>query len=228
MDQISWACYCDIWNRAWIFTLLVTLQEKDYLLKICCNVVLLVVLVPKIVPLKYVSTALGAHKSVSLAMRYRTAPTNNIMLQLEQTGSAVFQTIAGLALDANNNKGGQGNKRTSQYLLDAFLLLNVLQFLSILGLAYLQRRKNQELEQRIVSEVDPTDEEQPLINPSESHVLVEPRTRGSFSGTKTKSEIRRGNFFASLCAIFIFFAWTLFLSTAWLRLGKGKGKVHMY
>ncbi|KAJ2927142.1 hypothetical protein H1R20_g9943, partial [Candolleomyces eurysporus] len=46
-----------------------------------CLVVLLAIIVPRIVPSKYVSTALGVHKS------------------LEQTGNTLFQTVAGLLLD---------------------------------------------------------------------------------------------------------------------------------
>ncbi|KAF8078597.1 major facilitator superfamily domain-containing protein [Lyophyllum atratum] len=164
---------------------------------------LLVVLVPKIVPPKYVSTALGAHKS------------------LEQTGSTIFQTLAGLALDTRENAGGRSSDAALQHLLCIFLILNVLHLFSVLGLAGLQRRKAQEstvAKQRQVSRGDA----QPLINPTESHsryISVGSRTWGE-SVVDTKREVRRGGVFALLCAMSIAFAWILFLVTAWFRLGK--------
>ncbi|KAG6851044.1 hypothetical protein H0H93_002936 [Arthromyces matolae] len=87
------------------------------------SALLLVVLVPKIVPLKYVSTALGAHKS------------------LEQTGSTIFQTLAGLALDAQKRGNKKNSKAALQHLLNVFVLTNVFQLCSILGLVGLQKRR---------------------------------------------------------------------------------------
>ncbi|GLB36175.1 putative major facilitator superfamily protein [Lyophyllum shimeji] len=111
---------------------------------------LLVVLVPNIVPLKYVSTALGAHKS------------------LEQTGSTIFQTLAGLALDTRNEAGRQSSAAL-QRLLIILVTLNALQLITIFGLAELQRRKDQasivRKQRRALR-----GEEQPLINRSpETH-----------------------------------------------------------
>ncbi|KAF5390360.1 hypothetical protein D9757_002909 [Collybiopsis confluens] len=89
---------------------------------------LLVVLVPKIVSLKYVSTALGVHKS------------------LEQTGSTLFQTLAGMALDSHVKDPAKGKpigtKSAIQRLLNVFFGINVAHILTILGLAYLQRQKD--------------------------------------------------------------------------------------
>ncbi|KAI0963548.1 hypothetical protein AcW1_000594 [Taiwanofungus camphoratus] len=90
---------------------------------------LLVVIVPRLVPAKYVSTTLGAHKA------------------LEQVGSTTFQTLAGIALDIKTKKSAEsmpprnGDDRDLQYLLNAFLVLNVLQLAGILGLARLDRQR---------------------------------------------------------------------------------------
>ncbi|RXW22956.1 hypothetical protein EST38_g2899 [Candolleomyces aberdarensis] len=65
---------------------------------------LLAIIVPRIVPSKYISTALGVHKS------------------LEQTGNTLFQTVAGLLLDTHGKMGG----KAAQYLLNTFVVLNLL------------------------------------------------------------------------------------------------------
>ncbi|TFK41133.1 major facilitator superfamily domain-containing protein [Crucibulum laeve] len=198
---------------------------------------LLVVLVPKIVPLKYVSTALGAHKS------------------LEQTGSTIFQTLAGLSLDNDmkhkdldhkNYKPSKPNTVGVQHLLNVFLFLNVLQFLSILWLAYFQRRKNRaalhharagstdvleagvgQLGQR-PSEMP--NAQQPLLG-TDNHQRYSStdasrsrsRTRPPHDEHKSRSEVRRGEICASVCGILILSAWILFFGTAWFRLGSRKG-----
>ncbi|KAI0361645.1 MFS general substrate transporter [Trametes cingulata] len=113
---------------------------------------LLVVIVPRIVPLKYVSTTLGAHKA------------------LEQTGSTIFQTLAGLALDIKSKKSAEkkllpidGDDRDVQYLLNAFVILNVLEIFGIIGLAHLDRKQKETTARRISSllptTVDESDEE---------------------------------------------------------------------
>ncbi|KAK0233214.1 major facilitator superfamily domain-containing protein [Armillaria fumosa] len=197
---------------------------------------LLVVLVPKIVPLKYVSTALGVHKS------------------LEQTGSTIFQTLAGLALDTHKkghnfvNRISQGNTAAIQYLLNIFFFLNVLQLLSIVALAYLQRRKNKILEAQhrrastafsrepstdrgkahsrgISSHSSDHEQETPLLDASQSHRRYSSsgsRVRFYSDYVRSKGEIRRGEVFVSLSAGLIVFAWVLFLGTAWFRLGMKK------
>ncbi|RDX55878.1 MFS general substrate transporter [Lentinus brumalis] len=99
---------------------------------------LLVVIVPRIVPLKYVSTTLGAHKA------------------LEQTGSTIFQTLAGLALDVKSKKPSEkelspidGDDKDIQYLLNTFLFLNLLQILAIIGLACLDKKQRQAAARRM-------------------------------------------------------------------------------
>ncbi len=73
--------------------------------------------------------------------------------QLEQTGSTIFQTLAGLALDIKSKKHAEkllspidGDERDIQYLLNAFLILNVLQLAAIVGLARLHHRQRKAAE----------------------------------------------------------------------------------
>ncbi|KAJ4486174.1 major facilitator superfamily domain-containing protein [Lentinula aciculospora] len=210
---------------------------------------LLVVIVPKIVSLKYVSTALGVHKS------------------LEQTGSTIFQTLAGLALDTHAKDPTKGEPKETesaiQRLLNVFLALNVLHMLTIAGLAYLQRKKDSE--EQVEAETrrqhsghasvsispDPSitnrtsmslsagvdaAEVQPLLQApnTSSHLYGHPERNHSLSSTgsrirqsmrnekKMMRERKRGALFAGCCAVLILFAWVLFMGTAYARLGLGK------
>ncbi|KAJ3761891.1 major facilitator superfamily domain-containing protein [Lentinula raphanica] len=198
---------------------------------------LLVVLVPKIVSLKYVSTALGVHKS------------------LEQTGSTIFQTLAGLALDTHAKDPAKGHPKGTesaiQRVLNLFLVLNVLHMLTIVGLAYLQRKKDSEAEQEIETRrqhsgrasvsISPnpttTTNLQPLLHASNVDSRLYGHSEGDQSrltGTgsrirrmmrnekKVMQERRRGAIFASCNLALILFAWALFMGTAYARLGLGK------
>ncbi|TRM66347.1 major facilitator superfamily domain-containing protein [Schizophyllum amplum] len=187
---------------------------------------LLVVLVPKIVPLKYVSTALGVHKS------------------LENCGSTIFQTIAGLALDIHKRKiGGPSSDPASlQRVLNIFLFLNVLQLLAIMTLAWLQRRRTRRagasrvtFDSRPISgardghtaptseDADPT---QPLLaQSSESGAEYAAVTRAKLRGeAHQRAETARGKVFAGLCGLLVVFCWVLFMGTAYFRLGLREGK----
>ncbi|KAJ6575143.1 major facilitator superfamily domain-containing protein [Mycena capillaripes] len=166
---------------------------------------LLVLLVPKIVPIKFISTALGAHKS------------------LEQTGATIFQTLAGLAMDKAKRNHPDGS--STQEIINAFLLLNVLQLLSIFGVAYLQHRREVASQTRVSPARPglPDDPSRPLLGVSE------PNRRYSSTGSRiqtpaegeiiSKKEVRRGEIFATLSAALIVCAWVLFLGTAWFKLG---------
>ncbi|KAH9849777.1 MFS general substrate transporter [Lenzites betulinus] len=124
---------------------------------------LLVVIVPRIVPLKYVSTTLGTHKA------------------LEQTGSTIFQTLAGLALDIKSKKSAEtlspidGDDGDVQYLLNAFVILNVFEILGILGLSHLHR-KQQATAARRMSALLPTAVDESDEEPLEPQPAKEPRT----------------------------------------------------
>ncbi|KAI1797869.1 MFS general substrate transporter [Ganoderma leucocontextum] len=200
---------------------------------------LLVIMVPRIVPLKYVSTTLGAHKA------------------LEQTGSTIFQTLAGLTLDIKKNPSEKGlpinqDEDDVQYLLNAFVLFNVLEILAILGLAHLDHREKERairrasglLPQSIDEQEGGEDHWQP--EPSES-APTHPRgssfsrparpasstpeqsipllgnshassRRGRRYSIESIGEVRRGKIFAIMSGILIACAWVLFMGTAWYRL----------
>ncbi|KAJ7225487.1 major facilitator superfamily domain-containing protein [Mycena pura] len=188
--------------------------------------VLLVLLVPKIVPAKFISTALGAHKSV------RVSPASllcqiSFSEQLEQTGSTIFQTLAGLAMDKAKRDHPEGS--STQEIINAFLLLNVFQMLSILGVAFLQhcrevvwsrkaRRASSVTFPRAGSPADSSDANRPLLEASN------PQQRYSSTGSRihypkiSKQEKRRGKVFATVSAALILSAWLLFLGTAWFKL----------
>ncbi|KAG1757543.1 major facilitator superfamily domain-containing protein [Suillus lakei] len=181
---------------------------------------LLVVLVPQLVPFKFVSTTLGVHKS------------------MEQTGATIFQTIAGLVLDAP-----KGDQYTTQQLLNVFFVFNVLQLLGIIGLSYLDRRRRQAaetLENAVGDEEDAEHESEeestftggegdilaseigPLSSPDPRKPLLGRRPRADSGasyipsscpskGVCGHSEIRRGRIFVFLCVMLVG-------HTAWLRL----------
>ncbi|KAF8140234.1 major facilitator superfamily domain-containing protein [Boletus edulis] len=178
---------------------------------------LLVVIVPNIVPLKYVSTTLGVHKA------------------LEHTGSTIFQTLAGILLDSKG-PGYGSNLPSIQYLLYAFLFFNILQLVSLKGLSHLDNYRRRRRAQ------DPSYSDG-LLSPSSSdsnastHDLQESleaapiverapllshHDRASWDPIHHNvfrwSEKRRGLLYAWLSGLLICFAWGLFLGTAWLRL----------
>lgn len=157
-------------------------------------------------------------------------PTNRrslIKLQLEQTGSTLFQTFAGIALDIRKGAEGKGSKIALQHLLNIFLSLNLLQLLSILGLTCLQRRKAKDSSSGAKAG---REEEQPLLmaqHPQHAPAgRPDPLENGQarrLSQTTQKGEVWRGRIFMVLSAISIAFTWILFLGTAWFRLGKTEG-----
>ncbi|KIK71020.1 hypothetical protein GYMLUDRAFT_33127 [Collybiopsis luxurians FD-317 M1] len=192
---------------------------------------LLVVLVPKIVNIKYVSTALGVHKS------------------LEQTGSTIFQTLAGMALDNHIKDPVKGKpvgiESAIQRVLNVFFGLNILHILMIVGLAYLQKRKDVADEQaqlhmqtsrrssspnpsaRVSSGID-AGEIQPLLQESNAGSRLYAATPGSRIRRSMKeeekmiAERKRGAICAICSAALVLFAWVLFMGTAYSRLGLGK------
>ena len=68
--------------------------------------------------------------------------------QLEQTGSTIFQTLAGLVLDVKSKKpessaSPNGDDRDMQFLLNAFITMNVLQFIAIATVAYYDHKRKE-------------------------------------------------------------------------------------
>ncbi|KAJ7103506.1 major facilitator superfamily domain-containing protein [Mycena belliarum] len=177
---------------------------------------LLVLLVPKIVPLKFISTALGAHKS------------------LEQTGATIFQTLSGLMMD--NAKESHPDGSSTQEIMNTFLVLNAVQMLTILGVAYLQRMKTAPSRTArrgsSVSTVRPglpesSDPMRPLLEePGRRYSSTDSRIRNSVDVEISKKEMRRGYVCAAICAGLILCAWLLFLGTAWFKLVMKKSQRH--
>jgi len=178
---------------------------------------LLVVIVPEIVSSKYISTALGAHKS--------------------QTGAAIFQTLSGILLDIK----GPGNKRSEislQYLLDTFLTLNVLEILSLILLVYLLRVKSASSRSRSSTRASTVDASRTHISSGELRALEQEAllahddnigysspdpSHVRFSREIGKSEVKRGEIMSFSSTTVIILAWILFIATAWVKLTPPNG-----
>ena len=125
------------------------------------------VIVPQIVPLEYVSTTLGLHKSVR-AFTVTYTPLLKLCLQLEYTGMTIMQTLSGLWLDSGKDKEeetgfvavlSEKNGPRLQWLLNGFLFINALHLVAVWGLGYLNKRKqNAQKEATVQNEGE--DEEQ--------------------------------------------------------------------
>jgi len=141
---------------------------------------LLVILVPQIVPSKYVPTTLGAHKS------------------LEQTGSTIFQTFAGLLLDKPSALKGapkdapdpEEQKHSIQELLNLFLFLNVLHFLAIIGLWLLSRRRRELVAKRpimLTPDEDEGSQDEDMLDAPPSPVMSRTRRTNSRKSRRQES-----------------------------------------
>ncbi|KAL4067967.1 major facilitator superfamily domain-containing protein [Scleroderma yunnanense] len=188
------------------------------------STLLLVLIVPALVPLKYVSTTLGLHKSI------------------EHTGSTIMQVLTGIWLDKGKSGSKQRDGSTIQYLLLAFLSLNVLEILVLIVLGRLYRNRwrtdgeldgtddparsptlvssgytpvDQDEDQTAITGLPLTAEDEPLLaslTPSSDDQVHTPNP------THKQREIRRGRVFACICAFLLCFCWLLFLGTAWSQL----------
>ena len=134
---------------------------------------------PRIVPLEYISTTLGLHKSV------RTLPLTDTLvlrhyLQLEHTGMTITQTLSGLWLDFEKKKRDDSRSVTVlsekgesrlQWLLNGFLFVSVLHLMAIRGLGYLNERKQQtQNEAAAQNEGEDEDEERRGVSGSASGI----------------------------------------------------------
>lgn len=202
--------------------------------------VLLVVLVPRLVQTKYVSTALGAHKSVSCSPIRVEVVLIAFLPQLEQTGTVISQTIAGLVLDKGIKESASpfSTDGHDQLLLRTFLVSNGVQLGGILLLWHLNRRRDvstrwrgsrHSIPRRSYA-VETTDDDDPADR-DESYIPLEQfQPEGNDAthslssretipiGTAESSSRRRGMFFGGACALLVAAAWILFIITAWLRL----------
>ena len=220
MDKNPHACYLVLRLWLWICSAYVLYGPRGRML-ISSWVVMVVVIVPKIVNPKYVSTALGAHKSVSRTPSVQLSWSLPFR-QLEQTGTTLFQTLVGLLLDTTSKN--MSNSTAGQQALNIFLFLNCLHMLSIALLAFLQWRRGvacKDMVHEILqsgmnteqpSTVQPTIPNQSL---SSEHFDI-PLQDNPISVL----ERRRGQIFAVAAAVLVIAAWVLFLGTAYDRMGR--------
>jgi hypothetical protein len=127
-----------------------------------------VFIVPRIVPLEYVSTTLGLHKSVCILSATCVIVLRSC-LQLENTGTTIAQTLSGLWLDSKKKGGNPARTLTTlseneprlQWLLNGFLFVNILHLVAIFGLGYLnERRQNPWKDEAIQNEAVENEERQ--------------------------------------------------------------------
>jgi hypothetical protein len=160
----------------------------------------------------------------------------NNLIQLEQTGVTIFQTLSGILLDVKGPKN-ERSETALQYLLDTFLALNVLECFSLVLLVYLLRIKSvsrsptrastiDSRRGRISSRESPAlEQETPLLTHDNNirYSSVDSQSSSRSSREISKSEVQRGKIMSFLTAAVIFLAWILFMTTAWVRLGQSKG-----
>lgn len=166
---------------------------------------------------------------------------------MEQTGSTLFQTLSGLLLDSSK-RDEKPSETTFQYLLNIFIVLNMLQLATIILLTYLQYRKDMTAKKHIqsrpsslatdhhvnsslqISHSTDASEETPLLATAtiteSQHLRVDDaasltRTADSRKGS---TEMRRGLFIAMVCVTLVISAWILFMVTAWYKLGQRRGE----
>ena len=151
---------------------------------------------------------------------------------MEQTGSVLVQTLSGILLDIK----AQEQKATSfQYLLNSFVVLNVLQGGSIWLFSYLQRRKDKDQrkilprrdsfetelgeESHRLSEIS-AEAQTPLLSSAAdtSPTLIGPLAREEKD--ERQAENRRGRRIAFACLALVFFAWVLVMAVGWEELGR--------
>lgn len=139
-----------------------------------------------------------------------------------------------------------------QWLLIVWLILNVTHFCGLLVLAHLDQQRNVAIEKGsvILETLDEAEEpsdssaiEQAGVDHNNDEFAegsihlpqaplsdenLEPDSNGQHSPPTDElhetKRVKRGEFFAGLCAVFIVFAWVLFLVTAWLRLRSKKDR----
>jgi hypothetical protein len=161
-------------------------------------------------------------------------------VQLEQTGSTIFQTFAGLSLDIQGDDEGDPtahNAAQIQYLLNTFVVLNFFQVVAILAMTKLDKRRqgteihNSIKQNSLTGTVDTTSsimKRRSSIFPEEQTILLANEHQhyhsmaGRSSGGENKS-FDSGEVFMYICGGLIAFSWVLFFGTAWMRL-RSKGE----
>ena len=152
-----------------------------------------------------------------------------------------MQTFAGLSLDTKFSKDkdqfpSRSGTTAIQLLLVVWLILNVTHFCGLLILAHLDRQRKAVIEKGSVILETLDEAEEPSDSSTTEQIDVDPQTPPSDEPDsddlrspptdklhETK-QVTRGKIFAVFCAVFIIFAWVLFLVTAWLRLRSKKDR----
>jgi len=148
-------------------------------------------------------------------------PINSFLspVQLEQTGSALFQPLSGLLLDKKDP-----NSSSLQRLLNIFVILNVLQLVSILALAYFQQVHLRSPPPCQLRQENLPREDTSLLsaNPRRYSTSSCGSSRKEVFRVRTASELKRGEIFEVLSIMLVVAAWIIFLTTAWFKLGEKK------
>lgn len=154
--------------------------------------------------------------------------------------------------DKNQSTPSRSGTTAIKWLLVAWLILNIAHFCGLLVLAHLDQKRKAAIAQATVlpetteeveEPLDPSAHEQGGVHgdnvefaegsirlpqtPSPDEILgpdSDAPHSHSTSGLQKTKQVKRGEFFAGLCAVFIVFAWALFLVTAWLRLRSKKDR----
>jgi hypothetical protein len=156
-----------------------------------------------------------------------------------------MQTLAGLVLDTKPQGSPMeeplsDNLVAIQYLLNAFLCLNVFQFMALMVLAHLDKRKKAAAavanihgypSEAVPEDFDVDDPSSPYMANYVDHTEGAGSTRlyllpreghlssATFPGHYSKAKQgRRGQLFAGLSLALVVLSWTLFLITAWMKL----------
>ncbi|KAH9476554.1 Major facilitator superfamily domain-containing protein 1 [Psilocybe cubensis] len=168
---------------------------------------LLVIIVPHLVPLQYVSTALGAHKSI------------------ESSGSTIMQTLAGLALDSKSRT----SSASIQKVINAFLTLNIIQMIGVFSMMKFDQFRQQLLVEQLPQyeqyEALPEDdnvEPNSLEVSQELQPLDSRRPKRSHDMIVSPAERARGKVFFVTSALLIAGTWLLFMTSAGIEFWSAK------
>jgi hypothetical protein len=178
------------------------------------STLLLVVMIPRIMPVTLVPLGLGLHKA------------------LETAASSASQTLAGLWLDFAKERRGESG--AAEGLLVIYAVVNAIQLVSSIALWRFERRrryeaKNAAWEEYAEYEELPLEDEDGFTSEEDEElrehdararaIAAKIREDGPQSGlARDDAERKRGRAFF-LCGLgFIFCVWTLWIVTAWKKL----------
>ncbi|KLT39988.1 MFS general substrate transporter [Cutaneotrichosporon oleaginosum] len=177
------------------------------------STLLLVVMIPRIMPVALVPLGLGLHKA------------------LETAASSASQTLAGLWLDYAKERRGESG--AAEGLLLIYAAINAVQLISSIALWRFERRrrlaaKHAAWEEYAEYEELPMEDDDGLTSDEDEPLVEDPRARaiaakikedGPQSGlARSEAERKRGRKFFFCGLGFIGCVWTLWIVTAWRKL----------